>query len=96
MSKVSGLQKMALQLSDLGTAERPSYQMTKTFQRVDRIDDRGNIREHLTRDGIRTICGIEIGLRQTPCGNASCKRCEKIVARLSETTDRGVMGVQTP
>jgi hypothetical protein len=49
--------------------------------KVDRIDDRGNIREHLTRDGHRTICGIEIGQRQLPCGNATCRRCEKIAAR---------------
>ena len=49
--------------------------------KVDRIDDSGNIREHLTRDGHRTICGIEIGQRQTPCGNATCRRCEKIATR---------------
>ena len=49
--------------------------------KIDRIDDRGDIREHLTRDGRRTICGIEIGMRQPPCGNRSCKRCEKIAAR---------------
>lgn len=47
--------------------------------KIDRIDDRGDIREHWTRDGRRTICGIAIGQRQPPCGNAPCKRCEKIV-----------------
>ena len=91
MDKVSHLQKMSVQLSDLAAAARPSYQMTK----IDRIDNRGDIREHLTRDGRLTICGLAIEMSQPPCGNRSCKRCEKIIARLSETTDRGVMGVQT-
>ena len=91
MSKVRRLQKTPLQPSDLAAAERPLYQMTK----IDRIDNRGDIREHLTRDGRLTICGIEIDMWQVPCGNAPCRRCEKIVARLSETADRGVMGVQT-
>jgi hypothetical protein len=49
--------------------------------KIDRIDERGNIRAHLTSDGRRTICGIEIGLRQSPCGNRPCKRCEKIATR---------------
>lgn len=66
----------AERLSDPATLVRLVLQMTK----VDRIDDRGNIREHLTRDGQRTICGIEIGQRQLPCGNATCRRCEKIAA----------------
>lgn len=52
-------------------------QMTK----IDRIDDRGDIREHWTLDGHRTICGIAIGIRQPACGNRPCKRCEKIAAR---------------
>ena len=64
-------------LSDPAIPVRLVTQMTK----VDRIDDRGNIREHLTRDGQRTICGIEIGQRQPPCGNATCRRCEKIAVR---------------
>ena len=65
------------QLSDPVRLARPIQQMTK----IDRIDDKGNIREHLTRDGSHTICGIEIGQRQAPYGNATCKRCEKIAAR---------------
>ena len=60
--------------SDPTGPARPVHQMTK----IDRIDDRGDIREHWTRDGVRTICGIEIGMRQLPCGNRACKRCEKI------------------
>lgn len=60
--------------------------------KVDRIDDRGNIREHFTRDGLRTICGVEIGRRQPPCGNRPCKRCEKIAARLSDRDACGVKG----
>ena len=91
MAKVDELQKISLQLSDLAAAERPSYQMTK----IDRIDSRGDIREHFTRDGRRTICGLWIDVSQTPCGNRPCKRCEKNVARLSETAGHGVMGVQT-
>ena len=94
MDKVKALQKIPLQLSDLAVDERPSQEMTQIV-RVDRIDNRGDIREHLTRDGKRTICGIEIGMRQMPCGNATCRRCEKILARLSETTGHGVMEVQT-
>ncbi len=42
---------------------------------VDRIDKDGNIREHLTRDGERTICGFEINLDQDSAGNVRCKRC---------------------
>lgn len=60
------------------------------MRKVDRIDNRGNIREHWTCDGRRTLCGIEIGGRQDPCGNATCTRCEKIVARLSETSASSV------
>lgn len=68
------------QIADDATPATPASRMVK----VDRIDDKGNIREHLTLDGSRTICGIEIGYRQTPCGNATCRRCEKIATRLSE------------
>jgi len=38
--------------------------------KVDRIDTKGNIREHLTRDGHRTIYDVKIGPRPTPSGNA--------------------------
>lgn len=49
------------------------------MKKIDRYDGRGDIREHLTRDGQRTICGITIGGGwQSPCGNRPCKRCEKI------------------
>jgi len=68
-------------LSDPTGPGRPVPRMTK----IDRIDDRGDIREHLTRDGLRTICGIEIGQRQPACGNRLCKRCEKIAARCQIT-----------
>jgi hypothetical protein len=53
---------------------------------MDRIDDKGDIREHLTRDGRRTICGIEIGMRQSACGNRPCKRCQRIAMRCQITT----------
>ncbi len=64
--------------------------MPADMTKIDRIDDRGNIREHFTRDGVRTICGIEIGYRQAPCGNGPCRRCGKIAARLSEVAECGV------
>ena len=67
--------------SDPTDLVRPVHQMTK----IDRIDDRGDIREHFTRDGHHTICGIEIGMRQPACGNRPCKRCEKIAARCQNT-----------
>lgn len=63
--------------------------------KVDRIDTKGNIREHLTRDGHRTICGVKIGQRQTPCGNAPCTRCEKIAAHC-QIAPRAASGDQSP
>ena len=51
---------------------------------IDRTDDRGDIREHLTRDGRRTICGLKIdasGRWEAPGGARVCKRCEKIAER---------------
>jgi hypothetical protein len=76
--------------SDPTGSVRPVHQMSQ-MTRVDRIDDRGDIREHLTRDGRRTICGIEIGQRQAPCGNRPCKHCEKIAKRcqIAPTTASG-------
>lgn len=91
MRTASCREEVRAQPSDPDGAVRPSKQLTK----IDRIDDRGNIREHLTRDGQRTICDIEIGYRQSACGNAPCLRCQKIFDRLSETADRGVMEVKT-
>ena len=73
------------QPSDPELAVRLLKQMTK----IDRIDRRGNIREHITQDGQDTLCGIEIGYRQTACGNAPCLRCKKIFDRLSETARGG-------
>lgn len=43
--------------------------------KIDRIDNKGFIREHLTRDGERTICGLILLMTQRPCGNGLCKRC---------------------
>lgn len=54
---------------------------TGVLTKVDRIDDRGNITEHWTRDGRRTICGLQIGYRQNACGNRTCGRCEKLIVR---------------
>jgi hypothetical protein len=58
--------------------------------KIDRIDDHGDIRQHWTRDGRRTICGIAIGYRQPPCGNRLCKRCEKIAARATTVRSAGI------
>jgi hypothetical protein len=60
--------------------------------KIDRIDDHGDIRQHWTRDGRRTICGVEIGYRQPPCGNRPCKRCEKIVAATVRSTGVSTSG----
>lgn len=49
--------------------------------RVDRIDSRGNIREHLIERGAEsTLCGLVIGASNTqePLGNGLCKRCERL------------------
>lgn len=70
--------------------------MTDTPTKVDRIDSRGDICEHQTIDAHRTLCGIEIGQRQAPCGNRPCKRCEKVVARLSETQASSVDEMEAP
>ena len=55
------------------------------FQRVDRISQNGDIREHLI-DPVRptgrtTLCGLRLHMTQPTCGNATCKRCEQIAAR---------------
>jgi hypothetical protein len=79
--------------------------MTGTPTKVDRIDSHGDICEHQTIDAHRTLCGIEIGQRQSPCGNRPCKRCEKalvagrrkeIVVRLSETPASNVDEMKAP
>jgi hypothetical protein len=71
-------------LSDPPAPVRLVNQMTK----VDRIDNRGDIREHLTRDGSRTLCGLTLGrgYTQNACGNRECRRCEKIAARCQNST----------
>jgi hypothetical protein len=50
------------------------------MQKIDRIDNRGDIREHFTRDGAKTICGLALSCTQSPADNRPCKRCERIVA----------------
>lgn len=44
---------------------------------IDRIDSKGNIRGHLTRDGEHTICGLDLHpmMVQRASGNGLCKRC---------------------
>jgi hypothetical protein len=47
-------------------------------QRIDRIDQKGNIREHIVhpRDPDKTLCGLVIGTSQRAMGNRVCQRCE--------------------
>jgi hypothetical protein len=74
------MEKIGLaRLSDLGVPDRLVVQMRK----IDRIDTRGNIREHWTLDDRATLCGLSIGLRQKPCENSPCLRCQKIVLAAS-------------
>lgn len=54
---------------------------TNDATRIDRIDVRGNIREHLTLNGVKTLCGLALELTQPACGNGLCKRCENLRAR---------------
>lgn len=49
------------------------------YVRIDRIGSAtGDITEHLTTDGVRTLCGLRIVDRQDASGNFSCRRCQKI------------------
>ena len=59
--------------------------MSTKEARIDRIDARGNIREHVispdlsTRTGETTaLCGRRIHMSQPACGNARCKTCERL------------------
>lgn len=55
--------------------------------RIDRIDDNGNIREHILAedDPARTLCGLVVYNSQKPIGNRTCKRCEALHRRTSES-----------
>ena len=50
--------------------------------KIDRMDNHGWFREHLTRDGQRTLCGQSLlnCHTQPAYGNRECRRCEKLVA----------------
>lgn len=63
--------------------EMARHEATGVLAKVDRIDEAGDIREHWTRDGRRTVCGIEIGHRQSASGNRPCRRCQIVVAATS-------------
>tara|TARA_R110001592_G_scaffold30690_1_gene109501 strand:- start:3731 stop:3907 length:177 start_codon:yes stop_codon:yes gene_type:complete len=52
--------------------------------RIDRIARNGDIREHMTDDGDRTICGLRIEAEQPAIGNRTCRRCERIAARRAQ------------
>lgn len=48
--------------------------------RIDRIDNRGDIREHVVssvRPG-RTLCGLPILHSQEPAGNRECRCCARL------------------
>ena len=50
------------------------------FDSVDRIDTKGNIREHLRSlaEPERTLCGLPLENIQKAAGNARCSRCERL------------------
>lgn len=52
------------------------------MKKIDRIDRRGNIREHILVEGSeqRTLCGLYVEMSQEPCGNAACFRCAQVAA----------------
>lgn len=57
------------------------------MRRIDRIDRRGNITEHLRRsdDTRRTVCGLGLGGNtQDPSGARECSRCVALHARQAE------------
>jgi len=62
----------------------PSTMTDKTgevMRPIDRIAHNGDIREHLTKDGERTICGLDLTITQEAGGNRPCLRCKSIKAR---------------
>jgi histone acetyltransferase (RNA polymerase elongator complex component) len=50
------------------------------MKNIDRIDNKGNIREHITQDDLRTLCGLPLVgmMTQIPCDNGLCRRCERV------------------
>lgn len=60
-------------------------------KRIDRIDDNGNIREHIlsSEDDTRTLCGLVVHNSQRPCGNRTCKRCAALDSRNRAKTSEG-------
>ena len=59
------------------------------MEKIDRIAHNGDIREHLTEDGNRTICGLGLDITQPAIGNRTCRRCEQIAARRANHNHRG-------
>ena len=59
-----------------GVTEAVSGKITK----IDRMDHHGWFREHLTRDGQRTLCGQSLlnCHTQPAYDTRGCRRCEKI------------------
>ena len=50
--------------------------------RIDRIDSRGNICEHILREhSDYPLCGVNLNQTQSPLGNRPCKNCLRVYAR---------------
>ncbi len=48
--------------------------------RIDRLNSTGQVREHSTDDGVRTLCGLSLDLlnARLPTGGLSCARCRQL------------------
>jgi len=68
--------------------------MSGKRKRIDRIDTKGNIREHAIATSGRpamTLCGLAIGDYQEASGNARCRNCERMeLARLAKCSTGGL------
>lgn len=54
-----------------------------TYERIDRVDERGDIREHFISPKAedRTLCGLSLPPIQPPLGNGLCKRCRVLAGK---------------
>ena len=50
-------------------------------KKIDLIDSKGNLREHLLRESGRTLCGRSVQQAQPAVGNAPCKVCRRLAQR---------------
>jgi hypothetical protein len=71
-------EKATYRITVAGCAERESHQGLK---RIDRIDSRGDIREHVmhpTKEQT-TLCGLSVRASQPTAGNRRCTNCERLM-----------------